>query len=119
VALFLEITSPGFGVPGTIAILCFAVVFASYALLGTVGSIELVLFVLGLVLLFVARRVMRNIEAAVPRRVVVPEVVGAEGEVVAARPNQDELVQREITKFVQDNPEAAGRMLEGWVEGEE
>jgi flagellar M-ring protein FliF len=75
--------------------------------------------VLGLVLLFVARRVMRNIEAAVPRRVVVPEVVGAEGEVVAARPNQDELVQREITKFVQDNPEAAGRMLEGWVEGEE
>jgi membrane-bound serine protease (ClpP class) len=51
VALFLEITSPGFGVPGTIAILCFAVVFASYALLGTVGSIELILFVLGLVLL--------------------------------------------------------------------
>ena len=51
VALFIEITSPGFGVPGTIAIICFAVVFASYALLGTVGSIELILFVLGLVLL--------------------------------------------------------------------
>jgi membrane-bound serine protease (ClpP class) len=51
VALFLEITSPGFGVPGTIAIICFAVVFASYALLGTVGSLELILFVLGLVLL--------------------------------------------------------------------
>jgi membrane-bound serine protease (ClpP class) len=51
VALFLEITSPGFGVPGTIAIICFAIVFASYALLGTVGSIELILFVLGLILL--------------------------------------------------------------------
>jgi len=51
VSLLIEITSPGFGVPGTIAILCFAVVFASYALLGTVGSIELILFVLGLILL--------------------------------------------------------------------
>jgi membrane-bound serine protease (ClpP class) len=51
VALFIEITSPGFGVPGTIAIVCFAIVFASYALLGTVGSLELIIFVLGLVLL--------------------------------------------------------------------
>ncbi len=51
VALFIEITSPGFGIPGTIAIICFAIVFASYALLGTVDSLELILFVLGLVLL--------------------------------------------------------------------
>ncbi|KPJ89275.1 MAG: hypothetical protein AMS17_02665 [Spirochaetes bacterium DG_61] len=51
VALFIEITTPGFGVPGTIAIVCFAVVFSSYALLGTVGSLELILFVLGIVLL--------------------------------------------------------------------
>jgi membrane-bound serine protease (ClpP class) len=51
VALFVEITSPGFGVPGTIAIIAFAVVFAGYGLLGTVGSLELILFVLGLVLL--------------------------------------------------------------------
>jgi membrane-bound serine protease (ClpP class) len=51
VALFIEITSPGFGVPGTIAIICFAIVFVSYALLGMVGSLELILFVLGLVLL--------------------------------------------------------------------
>ncbi|GAF78178.1 unnamed protein product, partial [marine sediment metagenome] len=51
VALYVEITSPGFGIPGTVAIICFAVVFSSYALLGTVGSIELILFVLGLVLL--------------------------------------------------------------------
>ena len=51
VALYIEITSPGFGIPGTIAIICFAIVFASYALLGTVGSLELIFFVLGLVLL--------------------------------------------------------------------
>jgi len=51
VALFIEITTPGFGVPGTIAIICFAVVFSGYALLGTVGSIELILFILGLILL--------------------------------------------------------------------
>ena len=29
VALFIEITSPGFGVPGTVAIVCFAMVFSS------------------------------------------------------------------------------------------
>ncbi len=51
VALYIEITSPGFGVPGTIAIICFAIVFSSYALLGTVGSLELILFVMGLILL--------------------------------------------------------------------
>jgi membrane-bound serine protease (ClpP class) len=53
VALFIEIASPGFGLPGTIALICFAVVFSGYALLGTVGSAELILFVLGLVLLIV------------------------------------------------------------------
>jgi len=51
VSLFLELTTPGFGIPGTIAIICFAVVFASYTLLGTVKSFELILFLLGLVLL--------------------------------------------------------------------
>lgn len=51
IALFIEITTPGFGIPGTIAIICFAIMFSSYALLGTVGSLELILFVLGLVLL--------------------------------------------------------------------
>lgn len=53
IALFLEITSPGFGLPGTIAILCFGILFASNALLGTVGSLELLLFVLGIALLIV------------------------------------------------------------------
>jgi len=51
IALFIEITTPGFGIPGTVAIICFAIVFSSYALLGTVGSLELILFVLGVVLL--------------------------------------------------------------------
>ena len=34
VALYLEITSPGFGIPGTLAIIAFAVVFIGGALLG-------------------------------------------------------------------------------------
>ncbi|MHC4787682.1 MAG: flagellar basal-body MS-ring/collar protein FliF [Planctomycetota bacterium] len=79
----------------------------------------LAIAVLGLVLFFIARRVLKNIEAAKPRRVVVPEVVGAETEGLPAQVNQDEIVRREIARFVQENPEAAGRMLEGWVEGEE
>ncbi len=53
VALFIEITTPGFGVPGTIAIICFSVVFASNGLLGNVGSLEILLFVAGIVLLVV------------------------------------------------------------------
>jgi flagellar M-ring protein FliF len=74
---------------------------------------------LALVLLFVARRVLKNIESASPRRVVVPEVVGAETSGPPAQLNEDEIVRREIARFVEENPEAAGRMLEGWVEGEE
>ena len=53
VAVYMEVTSPGFGVPGTIAIICFAVVFLGSALLGTVGSIELLIFLLGVVALVV------------------------------------------------------------------
>jgi membrane-bound serine protease (ClpP class) len=53
VALYLEITSPGFGVPGTVAIIAFAIVFLGGALLGTVGSLELILFLLGVALLVV------------------------------------------------------------------
>ncbi|MCK4374224.1 MAG: hypothetical protein KAX19_02810, partial [Candidatus Brocadiae bacterium] len=75
---------------------------------------------LGLVLLFVARRVLKNIESATPRRVVVPEIMGPEGQGgPPARVDQDELIRREISKFVESNPEAAGRVLEGWVMGEE
>lgn len=51
VALFVEITSPGFGVPGTVGILAFATIFIANGLLGRVGSIELLLFLVGTVLL--------------------------------------------------------------------
>lgn len=53
IALFMEITSPGFGIPGTVALIAFAAVFSGSALLGTVGSLELLLFVVGVALLIV------------------------------------------------------------------
>jgi membrane-bound serine protease (ClpP class) len=53
VMIFLEINSPGFGIPGVAAILAFVTVFGSGALLGRVGSLEIVLFLIGLGLLVV------------------------------------------------------------------
>lgn len=53
VALFLEINSPGFGIPGTIAIVAFFTLFGTNALMGTVGSLEIILFLLGVGLLAV------------------------------------------------------------------
>jgi len=52
-ALYLEISSPGFGIPGTIAIIAFLIIFLGGALLGTVGSLEIILFLLGVILLVV------------------------------------------------------------------
>ena len=52
-ALYMEITSPGFGIPGTIAIIIFAVIFISNGMLGYVGSLEILLFIAGIVLLVV------------------------------------------------------------------
>jgi flagellar M-ring protein FliF len=74
--------------------------------------------VLALVLLVIARRVLKNIESATPRRVMVPDVMGMQGGGPGPA-NQDDLMRSEISRFVTANPEAAGRMLEGWVEGEE
>jgi membrane-bound serine protease (ClpP class) len=51
VALYLEITSPGFGVPGTIALICFSVVFGASGLMGNLGPIEIIMFIIGVVLL--------------------------------------------------------------------
>ncbi|MFW6216012.1 MAG: NfeD family protein [Alkalispirochaetaceae bacterium] len=51
VALFIEITSPGFGLPGAIALTAFSALFASNMMLGRAGSLEIILFVLGLGLL--------------------------------------------------------------------
>lgn len=53
VAIFLEINTPGFGIPGTVAVVAFLVLFGSNALIGTVGSVELILFIVGLGLLAV------------------------------------------------------------------
>lgn len=76
--------------------------------------------VVGLVLLVVTRRLLRGIQAVAPRQVVVPEVMPAEGEgLPPARLTQDELIRREIAKFVAGSPEKASRLLEGWVEGEQ
>jgi membrane-bound serine protease (ClpP class) len=53
VLIFLEVNTPGFGIFGVGAILAFVIVFGSGALLGKVGSTEIVLFLLGLSLLAV------------------------------------------------------------------
>lgn len=53
VALFLEINTPGFGIPGAVAIVAFLGVFGANALLGSVDSLELILFLAGLGLLAV------------------------------------------------------------------
>jgi membrane-bound serine protease (ClpP class) len=53
VLVFLEIQTPGFGLPGLGAIIAFSVVFGSGALLGKVGSLEIILFLLGVCLLAV------------------------------------------------------------------
>lgn len=49
--LYVEVSTPGFAVPGTVAIICFAIVFAGGALMGTLNSLELLLFITGVVLL--------------------------------------------------------------------
>jgi membrane-bound serine protease (ClpP class) len=51
--IFLEINTPGFGIPGVTAIIAFLLVFGSGALLGRVGSLEIILFIIGLGLLAV------------------------------------------------------------------
>lgn len=53
ITLFMEITTPGFGVPGTIAVICFLTLFGSNALLGTVGSLEIIMLLVGIGLLAV------------------------------------------------------------------
>jgi membrane-bound serine protease (ClpP class) len=53
VMIFLEINSPGFGIFGVAAIIAFVTVFGSGAMLGRVGSLEIILFLTGLGLLVV------------------------------------------------------------------
>lgn len=49
VALYMEISSPGFGIPGTVAIICFTVIFIINYTLGKAGSFEILLFLIGVI----------------------------------------------------------------------
>ncbi len=51
ITLYMAITSPGFGLLGAIGLICFSVVFLAGELLGTLGSLELLLFLIGVILL--------------------------------------------------------------------
>jgi membrane-bound serine protease (ClpP class) len=53
VALYMEVTSPGFGVPGTVALICFAMVFSTSLMMGNLESMELLLFLGGIILLLI------------------------------------------------------------------
>jgi len=53
VLIFLELQSPGFGLPGIGGVMAFMIVFGSSALLGRVDSLEIILFLVGLTLLAV------------------------------------------------------------------
>ena len=53
VLIFLELQTPGFGIPGLAGIAAFAIVFGSSAMLGRVDSLEIILFLAGLGLLAV------------------------------------------------------------------
>ena len=76
--------------------------------------------VLGLGLLMLARRILRGLRAAGPADAPAAEIVGPNGAALSGPPvSQEELLRREIARFVTGNPDVASRMLEGWVEGEE
>jgi membrane-bound serine protease (ClpP class) len=50
-ALYVEIKSPGFGVPGIVGILCLALVFFNQYLVGLADHTELLILVIGIILL--------------------------------------------------------------------
>ncbi|MEN8149002.1 MAG: NfeD family protein [Planctomycetota bacterium] len=52
-ALYMEIKAPGFGVPGAIAIVCFALFFSASSIAGIATELEIILFLLGVGLLAV------------------------------------------------------------------
>jgi len=53
ITLYMEITSPGFGLLGAIGLISFSIIFAGGQLLGTLSSIELLLFIIGITLLII------------------------------------------------------------------
>jgi membrane-bound serine protease (ClpP class) len=48
--IYTELKTPGFGVPGFTAIVCFAIVFGTRYILGTASGLEISIFALGLLL---------------------------------------------------------------------
>ncbi|MCD6378378.1 MAG: hypothetical protein J7L99_05960 [Planctomycetes bacterium] len=52
-AAYVELNTPGFGVPGTIAVICFAIIFGSRYLTGLAQWWEIAIFFIGVLLLFV------------------------------------------------------------------
>lgn len=51
ILIFIEMNTAGFGIAGTLSVICFTLVFGTGALLGRLSSLEIVLFLLGLGLL--------------------------------------------------------------------
>lgn len=51
--IYIEVRTPGFGLPGTIGIVCLAIFFWGHHIAGLAGMEEILLFVLGAVLLLV------------------------------------------------------------------
>jgi membrane-bound serine protease (ClpP class) len=53
IGIFFEIRTPGFGVPGTIALIAFALFFGSHYIVNLAGWGEIILFVFGVVMLLI------------------------------------------------------------------
>ena len=51
--VYMEFSAPGFGLPGIVAVVCFATVFGSRYLVGMANWVEIVVLALGIVLLLV------------------------------------------------------------------
>jgi len=52
-ALYIELSTPGIGLPGLVAVICFAIIIGSKYLVGLANWVEVALFIVGLVLLAV------------------------------------------------------------------
>jgi flagellar M-ring protein FliF len=73
---------------------------------------------LALVLLFIAHRVLRGLTGPRRAEVLTAELLPADAQTVDGR-SRNELIREQIMLFVEQRPDAAGRLLEGWIEGEE
>ena len=51
--IYIELGSPGLGLPGLVAVICFAILFGSRYLVGLANWVEVVLFIVGILLLLV------------------------------------------------------------------